>query len=189
MRKITKRLLKGLFLVSGSLIVLLLIFRKTCNYININTDDVVQLYYGAINEGHESIIPITNPEELMIMDTFRDTVVLDRSVITKVVSLVNSLKPSNETDHIDARIVFSIKMKDGTKHRFALGYLFGTLYNGRIMEDNDELFSFLDSLIYANHDLEYWAPSFYKEAIEQGLEPVPDNWKKKRGQRQSTLKD
>lgn len=155
----------------------------------IDTKNVMHIYFGAVPYGIETPFDIEDPSQILGWDEYRDTLITDSVTINRFVSLVNSLKPAKEKAGLDIRIIASITTTEGIKHRLCFGYIGGTSYDGVEMEDNDELFSFLDSLIYANHDLEYWAPSFYKEAIEQGLEPVPDNWKKKRGQRQSTLKD
>lgn len=151
----------------------------------IEPKNVMHIYLGAVPYGIETPNNIDDPFQIMLWDEYRDTLINDSITINRFVSIINSLKPAKENTGLDIRVIASITTTEGIKHRLCFGYMWGTSYDGIEMEDNEELFSFLDSLVYANHDMEYWAPPFYKELIEQGLEPVPNNWKKKRGTRAS----
>lgn len=167
--------------MSGSLILLFFWSRRTKPFIDINPEDVAKIRYGAIEEHLETTRSIQDPRELLLFETYHDTIVYDKTVINKIVSMVNTLKPSKERDYIDSRMLFIIKMKDGTQHLFGTGYYWGIIYNGTVLEDNADLLYYLDSLNYYNHVYWYWEHPVIKESIKRGETPMPEDWNKKRG--------
>lgn len=183
-RKISGKLC---LLNSITLLVLLLVTCCRQPYRVINPGDAKVIYFGAIEPSEITFCPIKNIADLMAYDTYRDTLVYDTVIIHKYISMLNKL-PLKKEGNIDIRFFTCITMGDGIQHIICYGYDSGILYDGAYVEDNTELLFFLDSIIYANHDMEYWAPAFFKEEVEEGAIPKPKNWNKKRGVRKELFK-
>lgn len=154
----TKRTIGELFLAS-SVIIFLLIGCTRHPYRVLDPDEVDRITFGAIAPGQETMFSIRNIGQLIQFDTYRDTTFYvrdDSSLIRRYISLLNKQVPLEGEGSIDMRIFSIVTMKDGLQHMNCYGYARGSLYDGAYMEDNEELFSFLDSLIYASHDIDYW---------------------------------
>ena len=123
----------------------------------IEMEEVESVYFGTLPPNEESIHSLTSFSEVMSSLHYRDTLIKDNSIITEYVQYINGLKPSfRKNRNIDLRIVSVIRLKNGNVRKLGFGYDWYILFDGFLMKDDPEIFSFLNSLLYASRPLDYW---------------------------------
>lgn len=140
-----------------------------CNNIHpekINPTDVKEIYFGSLPPGEETIFPLSNFSEVMNSMHYRDTTITDRKVIDEYSVLINNLKTNPRAEcNIDMRVISIIKMEDGNIRKIGYGYKWSILYDGILMRDDPEVFSFLQRILYTPHPLTYWLTEEEKIAL------------------------
>lgn len=106
----------------------------------------VEIYY--VPDGTST--PISIHCDLVHINFFEDLKVIkinEKETLENISSLINILEPTNLDKEIDARIKMII-YHENKSDTLCLGEFFGTTLNGRIMEDNKELFKLIRKKIY-----------------------------------------
>ena len=152
-------------------IVLVLLLSSGCSSHSkpnpIDPNDVESIYFGTVVKGVETMVAVTKFEDVPLLLSYRDTVIYSEDIIRRYINLVNNLEYSNnQNDYADLRIISEIRMKNKLVARVSSGYQFGIVYNEAIMNDNNELIEFYDSLLYAGHSPYYWATDFEKKLLK-----------------------
>lgn len=94
----------------------------------------------------------------------RDTIVRDKASIERFVTLVNSLQINNNKNY-DLRTVAIIHLINDSTIHVGFGYQSGICIEGVVMNDNEELFQYLEDSIYKYHPPEYWMGEWLKDFI------------------------
>ena len=128
--------------------------------------DVDSVLFGTMPYGVATIAPLSIAQ-VTHSPNYKDTLCNDPFIIQRFIALLNQLSPSRDHNRtIDCRKIALINMKDGSIRQVGFGDYWDTIYEGCIMNDSDELFQFLDSLLYAPFPPEYWWDEETKEMME-----------------------
>lgn len=123
--------------------------------INYNSSDVTAVKFRYLPKGFDSNKAIHNSLDIFgYTYLLRDTIIKDRDVIGKYVSLLNKLKLSKSTHAYDLRILSIMKLTDGSNSPYIMfGENRNILYDDSVLlDDNPELFEFLDNLLYSESE-------------------------------------
>ena len=135
----------------------------------IDPNDVESIYFGNVVKGLHTRVAVTKFDDVPYFTSYRDTVIYSEDIIRRYINLVNNLEYSKEQNrYADLRIISEIRMKNNLVVRVSSGYQFGVVYNEAIMNDNNELIEFYDSLLYTGHSPYYWANELEKELLKKG---------------------
>ena len=150
--------------------------------VKIDPDDVEAIKFGALPRDIIIEAEIRQYGDMAInRGIYRDTVIRDRKLIERYVSMINRLIPAKDKDdNYEYRIATLLKMKDGLIIPILYGPYNGTSYVGIIMQDRKEIFELLDSLIYKDKPDDYWTDRslpFYTDSTisEDQIEVPSDN--------------
>lgn len=120
----------------------------------INFKDVESIKFWYISKGMCTLSSIRDCGGVLNLDP-KDTVITDKEVIRRYVSIVNQLKPIDPNANYDLSVSSWIRMKKiGEEKRQSIGvcidYLFGrVLRNDTLMQgDEEEIKKFLDEILY-----------------------------------------
>ena len=136
--------------------------------VKIDPDDVEAIKFGALPRDIIIEAEIRQYGDMAInRGIYRDTVIRDRKLIERYVSMINRLIPvKDKDDNYEYRIATLLKMRDGLIIPILYGPYCGTNYVGIIMQDRKEIFELLDSIIYKDKPDDYWIDRslpFYSE--------------------------
>lgn len=92
-------------------------------------------------------VPISCSKISGMLDVKKKTVLDGRKFIDKVTEELVSLKEIDEQDQVDVRIKVYIDYQNRVD-TLCLGEYFGTLLNGKLMEDNPKLLDLIKAKIY-----------------------------------------
>ncbi len=103
-----------------------------------------------------------NKDSLGAGSLCRDTIVKDKASIQRFVTLVNSLQINDNQDY-DLRTVAMIHLTNDSVIHVGFGYHSGICIEGLVMNDNEELFQYLEDSIYKCHPPEYWMGEWLRD--------------------------
>ena len=147
---------------------LIVIFMVACaQRPKIDVGQVDSLLFGTLPYGVETRQALSSVAMVTHSKSYKDTIYKSPEVIHRFVSLVNQLSPERKSRNtIDLRKISLVFLKDGSILQLGFGDYWDTVYEGKRMKDNEELFQFLDSLLYAPYPPEHWWDEDTKEMIE-----------------------
>ena len=161
---------KAVIYLAFAIIVCLSACTPSRNANRIAAEDVKMIVMGSAGRGIETIADIETVWGIIVMDTFRDTLITDSVSINYFTELVNALKPSKKAN-CDIRTIALIIMKDGSRHELGCGYYWGTSLDGQLMKDSKALFSFLNETVYDNHPSDFWFPEWVRSIDTSAVSP------------------
>lgn len=153
---------------------LLLFFMTSCktNRFLIDSNEVEYVHFwfvGDIDTHHA----ITDCETVVFMQDSHDTIMRDRRIIERFVSLVNRLRPTDPDSYYDLRVSSIVRLKptNGEKRpdiKICIGADgFGVLFNGVLMKgDAKELQKFIQEELYDALTPYEWLPEVIKEYLK-----------------------
>ena len=172
----------GKLLYSAIVLIFCLLSCTPKGVVRINPDDVEAIKFGGLPRDIIIEAEIRQYGDIAKnVGIYRDTVIKDRKLIERYVSMINSLVPSKDKEvNYEYRIATLIKMNDGLIIPILYGPYNGTSYVGIIMQDRKEIFELLDSIIYKDKPDDYWIDRslpFYTDGTitENQIEVPSDN--------------
>lgn len=132
-----------------------------CSYPHrVRADQVTQIRVWAKPKGMET------PRALDWRDVKRegrDSLIIDRAFIDSFVVLMNHLHPCAEDYVSDKRCVVELELDSGESIVVALGERFGIHIDGKPMQNDNRMISFIDRHLYEPHAWDYWLPDDWRE--------------------------
>lgn len=172
---------------SWGLLFLLLFCMTSCktNRFLIDSSEVEYVHFwfvGDIDTHHA----ITDCETVVFMDDHHDTIIRDRRIIKRFISVINRSKPINPNSNYDLRVSSLVRLKpiNGEKRpdiKVCIGnYGRRVLLNGVLMKgDHKELQKFVQEELYDALTPYQWLPEFIKEYLkdhpEEKSKYLPDD--------------
>ncbi|SHF89610.1 hypothetical protein SAMN05444349_1442 [Bacteroides faecichinchillae] len=152
------------------IVYILLLVVTSCKTNNelINFNDVESIKVWYISKEVCTMVPFRDCGAILRMEDSRDTVISDKDIIKRYVSIVNRLKPINPEAYYDLRVSSWIRMKKiGEEKRQSIGVCIDlsgkVLRNDTLMQGNKkEIKKFLDEILYDPLSPEAWTPDFMK---------------------------
>ena len=138
--------MKGIIgVLSGSFLILFLSFGCTTHN---SQAELVRIFY--LPQDLSLMTPIDTCDKIFYhSDILKDTIIKDKVFIKKLNEKIEQLTPSVKQDSLfDFRIRCVIKMKNGNKRVMCMGEFFDTVYEGKLFEDDPELFCMIKQVIY-----------------------------------------
>ncbi len=150
------------------------LFSSCSNTRIIDHEKVMEIEVYSIKKGTEYIYAINSVDA--IKREGKDSVITDRDFIQKFISYVNVLKEDkNDSDPSgDFRTAVIIKIINKHPIIVLFGEFFGTVYQGKKMIDNKELFQFIDDRIYRPHPYEWWLTE-QEKTIRRNMRKMHDS--------------
>ena len=158
-------------------ITILCIIDLSCSCSNtriIDYEKVMEIEVFSIKKGTEYIYAINTVDA--VKREGKDSVISDRDFIQQFVSYLNVLKEDkNDSDPSgDFRTAVIIKIMNKHPKTVLFGEHFGTVYQGKKMIDNKELFEYIDEKIYGPHPYEWWLTE-QEKTIHRNMKIVLDS--------------
>lgn len=91
---------------------------------------------------------VTDPDILLSFSYRADTIITDTSMVNSYIKYINNLKDCDDCPPIDIRVVSVIHYSDHEQKVVCFGENCGTMVDGRCKYDNEELFSYINNLLY-----------------------------------------
>ncbi len=174
--------MRRIFKASMFVLILCLLSCAPKGIVRIDPDDVEAIKFGALPRDIIIEAEIRQYGDMAInKGIYRDTVIRDRKLIERYVSMINRFIPVKDKNYnYEYRIATLLKMRDGLIIPILYGPYCGTSYVGIIMKDRKEIFELLDSIIYKDKPDDYWTDRslpFYTDGTisEDQIEVPSDN--------------
>ncbi len=107
----------------------------------------------------------------LFKEHYKETIITDKNLIKQYVMMINRLRPvrnkKKQEKGANLRTTSILHTRTGDIY-ICFGHLGTTLYEGRLMKDRKEIFTFLDSLLYDPYPDEYWETD-YENDIREGV--------------------
>lgn len=165
----------------GSLF-LLLLFITSCksNQFLIDSNEVENVNFWFIGDV-DTDVPITDCLHIVFGNDSHKTIIRDRKIINRFLTLVNQLKPANPDSYIDLRVSSLIRLKpiNGEKRpdiKVCIGAGgYGVLLNDVLMKGNPkQLQKFIQEVLYDSLTPYEWLPSFIKEYLRDHPDEIDE---------------
>ena len=126
---------------------LMLLFLWSCDS-EIDSDKVEALKFIYLSREVTTPIAVMDSQDIFSIEISKDTIIRDRKIIEDYIDLVNALEKAHNDRIYNIRIVSFIKLKGREKGiELSFGWDDFIIYKGRLMENNQEMFNFLDQLL------------------------------------------
>ena len=166
----------------GGSLFLLLLFITSCksNQFLIDSNEVENVNFWFIGDV-DTDVPITDCLHIVFGNDSHKTIIRDRKIINRFLTLVNKLKPANPDSYIDLRVSSLIRLKPINGERRpdikvcigAGGY--GVLLNDVLMKGNPkQLQKFIQEVLYDSLTPYEWLPSFIKEYLRDHPDEIDE---------------
>lgn len=139
----------------------------------INYKDVKYIRFWYIDKCVITDCALTDCNDVLNMDCCKDTVITDKMIIYRYISIINQLQSIEPSCGYDLRVTSIITLIDylnkGEKQIPVCLDLKGrVLINDILMQDNDSsMIRFLDEVLYSQHTQYDWLPNDIKRYIEE----------------------
>lgn len=150
------------------------------NKFAINSSEVKSVHFWFVGD-IESPIPIEDCAEIVYMQDNHDTIITDRKVIERYVSIINRTKPIDPKLYYDLRVSSLIRMKlmNGEKKpdiKVCIGDFDGRiLIDGVLMKGSDKKFwKFIQEILYDPLTPYDWLPEIIKGYLKDHPEERSD---------------
>ena len=155
-----------------NIIIIICLLIQSCTFHkSINPDSVDRIVFFAMCKGVEYVQGVGSFSELK--DRGRDTVITDRSFISRFVEELNMLIPDKHGRPIDYRAAALLFNHEGDSTLVLFGERSGIVYQNRVMMDRDSLFRLIDESVYEKQPYDYWFPSVHsRELYRNAFESV-----------------
>lgn len=148
-----------------SLVTILLGFNSliSCSHSHyINVDHVEYIKFVYLPKGLETIKGLSSWEDVVSHENKIDTIILNKQFISEYVDFLNSTLETEDFISRDFRVVSLIKLNNGVKHYVCLGENNGIYFDSMILQDNKQIFDFIDQHLYTKEQLRKFHLMFMK---------------------------
>ena len=117
----------------------------------LNSKDVQGLKFAYLPKGMNTARALEDCDDIFhFPENIQDAIIEDQKTIRSFINLVNTLEEYGGAVNEDYRLICLIFLKDSKIPKricFGEGWLIN--YEGTIMQDNENIFNFLDGLLYS----------------------------------------
>ncbi|MCR4768834.1 MAG: hypothetical protein K5874_01285 [Bacteroidaceae bacterium] len=128
----------------------------------INVDHVEYIKFAYLPKGLETIKGLSSWEDVVSHENKIDTIIDNTKFISEYVDLLNSTLETEDSVSRDFRVVSLIKLNNGKEHYVCLGENNGIYYDSIILQDNKQIFDFIDQHLYTKEQLRKFHLMFIK---------------------------
>ena len=133
------------------LFLLLLLNYASCSFMDkkIDCNVVTKITIHYLPKDIDPVIPISDCNYIFEYEpVLKHYSIIDREILCELVSIINRLNISTEEAYFDFRVMILLENKNGELNRLCIGENDLIVYDGVLMQNEIELFSIIDKLLY-----------------------------------------